>query len=74
VRDAKLDGVYLRGERNFSCGTECYRAYDVDVDSGTIFITITGQASAVSKNILGRYKLGPTDTKWTKIQDGIPSE
>jgi hypothetical protein len=73
VDDAKLDKVLARDVRNFSCGTDCYRQYEVEADSGNIFVTITGRTSAVSEKILGTYKLGPDDTKWSKIRDGKPS-
>jgi hypothetical protein len=74
VDDAKLDKVLARDMRNFSCGTGCYRQYDVEADSGNVLVTITGRASAVSEKVLGTYKLGPNDTKWTKIRDGKPEE
>jgi hypothetical protein len=74
VDDAKLDKVLARDVRNFSCGTGCYRNYEVEADSGDIFFTISGRTSAVSEKILGTYKLGPDGTKWNKIRDGKPSE
>jgi hypothetical protein len=72
VGDAKLDLLFARDFRNFSCGTDCYRKYDVEADSGSVLVTITGRASAVSEKVLGTYRLGPNDTKWTKIRDGKP--
>jgi hypothetical protein len=74
VDDAKLDKVLARDMRNFSCGTGCYRQYDIGADSGNVLVTITGRASAVSEKVLGTYKFGPNDTKWTKIRDGKPEQ
>jgi hypothetical protein len=74
VDDAKLDKILARDVRNFSCGTGCYRNYEFEADSGNIFVTISGRTSAVSEKVLGTYKLGQDDTKWSKIRDGKPSE
>lgn len=74
MSDAKLDKILARDVRNFSCGTDCYRRYDVEADFGSILMTITGRASAVSEKVLGTYRLGPNDTKWTKIRDGKPEQ
>jgi hypothetical protein len=72
--DAKLDKILARDVRNFSCGTGCYRNYEFEADSGNIFVTISGRTSAVGEKVLGTYKLGQDDTKWSKIRDGKPSE
>ena len=72
VTDAKLDMILGRTFRNSSCGTDCYRHYDIAVDSGIILVTITGRTSAVSERVTGTYQLRPGDTNWKKIKDGQP--
>jgi hypothetical protein len=72
VADAKLDKVLGRDARNFSCGTDCYRHYDVQADSGSILVTISGRASAVSESVIGTYRLSPGGSSWKKIKDGQP--
>ena len=72
VDDAKQDQILNRRDRDFACGIDCYRHYDIEVDSGTILVTISGRASAVSENVLGMYRLNPGGKKWTKIKDGQP--
>jgi hypothetical protein len=71
VADAKNDGIE-RATRNFSCGTDCYRKYEISVVKGTILVTITGRLSAIAESVLGTYKLGKSDSKWEKIKDGKP--
>jgi hypothetical protein len=72
VTDAKLDVILGRDFRNFSCGTDCYRHFDIKADSGKILVTISGRSSAVSENVLGTYMLDQGGKKWIKIKDGKP--
>jgi hypothetical protein len=72
VADAKRDMILGREVRNFSCGTDCFRHYDIDVDSGNILVTISGRSSAVSESVIGTYQLTPGGTSWKKIKDGQP--
>jgi hypothetical protein len=72
VSDAKKDDLLLRDARNFSCGTDCYRSYEIKVDSGNILVEIAGRLSAISQSVIGTYRLSPGDTNWTKIKAGRP--
>jgi hypothetical protein len=72
VSDAKKDDLLLRDTRNFSCGTDCYRSYDIKVDSGSILVEIAGRSSAISEKVLGTYRLAAGASSWTKIKDGQP--
>jgi hypothetical protein len=68
VADARLDGP-LRDARNFSCGTDCYRDYAINVDAGSIFVVISGRPSAISASVTGTYQLSPGSTEWRKIKN-----
>jgi hypothetical protein len=72
VTDAKLDVVLGRDLRNFSCGTDCYRHFEIKADSGKIFVTISGRSSAVSEGVMGTYSLDQGGKKWVKIKAGKP--
>jgi hypothetical protein len=72
VADAKRDAPLGREAHNFPCGTDCYRHYDIEVDSGSILVTISGRASALSDTVMGTYRLNPGGTSWKKIKDGKP--
>ena len=72
VTDAKLDTVLGRDLRNFSCGTDCYRHFEIKTDSGNILVGISGRSSAVSERVIGTYRLGQGDKAWKKIKDGTP--
>jgi hypothetical protein len=72
VTDAKRDVILGRAERNFSCGTDCYRHYDIEVDSGSILVIISGRSSAVSDSALGTYRLSPGEASWRKVKNGQP--
>jgi len=74
VTDAKLDGLFLRDVRNFSCGTDCYRHYALKVDSGNVFATISGRPSAISESVTGTYKLKPGSKAWEKEEHRSPGE
>lgn len=69
VTDAKLDGVFLRGFRNFSCGVDCYRGYEIRVENGNIIASISGRTSAISKSATGTYRLNKNGTDWEKIKN-----
>jgi hypothetical protein len=71
VADAKRDTALGRGVRNFSCGTDCYRHYDIEADAGRILVTISGRSSAVSESVIGTYRLDSGNT-WTKVKEGQP--
>lgn len=72
ITDAKLDMVLGRAARNFSCGTDCYRHYDVAINSGNVMVTNSGRRSAVSESVMGTYRLRKNSTKWEKVADGKP--
>ena len=72
VADAKRDMILGRGARNFSCGTDCYRHYEIEANAGGILVTISGRLSAVSDSVIGTYRLNPSDASWKKIKDGQP--
>ena len=69
VDDAGLDDVLLRGPRNFACGVDCYRQYDIKVSGGNIVVTITGRPSAISRSATGTYALHAGTSKWEKVSD-----
>lgn len=70
VTDAKLDAALLREFRNFSCGVDCYRHYNIiKVDSGNIFVSISGTPAAIHESVTGIYKLSPGGTKWEKVKN-----
>jgi hypothetical protein len=72
VTDAKLDPVFLRAFRNFSCGTDCYRHYSLKVDNGNVVVTISGKPSAISESVTGTYKLKPGGGDWEKARSRPP--
>jgi hypothetical protein len=72
VADAKRDMVLGRAARNFSCGTDCYRHYDIEANAGSILVTISGRSSAVSDSVIGTYRLNPGEVVWKKVKDGQP--
>jgi hypothetical protein len=74
VSDAKLDKVLGRDLRNFSCGTDCYRHFEIKADSGNILVEISGRASAVSESVIGTYKLDKANDKWIMIKKGKPDQ
>jgi len=74
VADAKRDRELSRDAKNFSCGTDCYRHYDIKTDSGKLFVTITGRLSALSEDVMGTYSLSEGDNKWGKIKEGKPEQ
>jgi hypothetical protein len=67
VDDAKLDGPLLRGMQNFSCGTGCYRHYEITASSGAIYVTIAGRTSAVSAAVTGTYRFDAGSAGWVKL-------
>lgn len=67
VANARLDGVLLRGFRNFSAGTDAYRGYDLKLLDRKIQITISGKPSAISRGVTGTYQLAPDRKSWEKI-------
>jgi len=69
VSDAKLDKVLLRDVRNFSCGTDCYRSYEIKVENGSIFVTILGRPSAINETVTGTYRLKEDGKGWEKIKN-----
>lgn len=69
VADAKLDGPLLRDLRNFSCGVDCYRHYEIKVDRGNIYVAISGTAAAISKSVTGTYVLRAGSPNWEKVSD-----
>ncbi len=68
VGDAMLDDVFLRSFRNFSCGVDCYRQFELSVDSGNIFVAISGQPAAIHQSMVGTYELRPGSKKWEKVR------
>jgi hypothetical protein len=74
VADAKLDKVLGRDLRNFSCGTDCYRHFEIKADSGNILVQISGRASAVGESVVGTYKLAKGSAKWEMIKKGIADQ
>jgi hypothetical protein len=69
VTDANLDKIFLRAFRNFSCGVECYRHYDIKVDGGSIFVSISGTPAAIHENVTGTFKLLGGGTSWEKVKE-----
>lgn len=67
VADARHDGIFLRAVKNFSCGTDCYRGYDLQLIDGKIQVTISGKPSAISSDVAGTYQLAPDGKTWQKI-------
>lgn len=67
VTDARLDAILLRAYRNFSCGTDCYRHYNLKIESGVVLVTIEGRPSAISESVTGTYKLKPDGSDWEKV-------
>lgn len=67
VADAQHDGIFLRAVKNFSCGTDCYRGYDLQLINGKIQVNISGKPSAISLDVTGSYKLAPDGKSWQKI-------
>jgi hypothetical protein len=68
VADAKLDGLFLRALRNFSCGVDCYRRYRLTkVEGGNIYINVSGSPAAISQDVVGSYRLPYKGTNWEKI-------
>jgi hypothetical protein len=71
VDDAKFDGA-LRDVRNAPCGTDCYRHFELKLDAGNVFVSISGKESAINRRVLGTYRLSADGRRWEKIKDGIP--
>jgi len=69
VTDAHLDTALLRVFQNAPCGIGCFRHYDLKIEGGNIFVSISGKPSAVSEGVTGTYQLKPDRSGWEKLTE-----